>query len=101
MQSTASTSISATSPVSIAVPAPALLAAFACVPDPRRRQGTRYPSSPPSSPPPRPPRPPSPRRLRLRSRPAPSSRDPLPLLAAILALALAALLANHRSLLAI
>ncbi len=63
MQSTASPSCCATPAAS--VPAPVLLDAFAQVPDPRRRQGTRYP------------------------------------LAAMLALALAALLANHRSLLAI
>jgi predicted transposase YbfD/YdcC len=63
MQSTASAARAATPPVT--VPAPALLAAFAQVPDPRRRQGTRYP------------------------------------LPALLALAVAAILANHTSLLAI
>jgi predicted transposase YbfD/YdcC len=65
MQSTASSPCRATSPASVTVPAPALLDAFSQLPDPRRRQGTRYP------------------------------------LAAMLALAVAALLANHRSLLAI
>jgi predicted transposase YbfD/YdcC len=65
MQSTATSTLPATPRVRITVPAPDLRAAFAQVPDPRRRQGTRYP------------------------------------LAAILALAVAAILANHRSLLAI
>lgn len=55
----------ATPAVSLAVPPGALLAAFASVPDPRRRQGTRFP------------------------------------LAAILALAVAAILSNHLSVLAI
>lgn len=64
MQSTASASSAATPATPISLPAPALLQAFTHVPDPRRRQGTRYP------------------------------------LPAVLALALAALLANHRSLLA-
>ncbi len=65
MQSTAASTLPATPRVRSTVPAPHLRAAFAQVPDPRRRQGTRYP------------------------------------LAAILSLAVAALLANHRSLLAI
>ncbi|CAA9395390.1 MAG: hypothetical protein AVDCRST_MAG93-9947, partial [uncultured Chloroflexia bacterium] len=65
MQSTASTSVHATPSSHVSLPAPVLLHAFAQIPDPRRRQGTRYP------------------------------------LPAILALALAALLANHTSLLAI
>lgn len=65
MQSTASAAHGATPSSTVTVPAPALLAAFAAVPDPRRRQGTRYP------------------------------------LPAILALAVAAILANHTSLLAI
>jgi DDE_Tnp_1-associated len=64
MQSTASPPRAATRPA-VTVPAPALLTAFAQVPDPRRRQGTRYP------------------------------------LPALLALAVAAILANHTSLLAI
>ncbi len=65
MQSIASPVRPATPPAAVTVPAPALLAAFATVPDPRRRQGTRYP------------------------------------LPALLALAVAAILANHTSLLAI
>ena len=65
MQSTVSRTQSATAPTAVTVPNPALLAAFASVPDPRRRQGTRYP------------------------------------LPALLALAVAAILANHTSLLAI
>ncbi len=65
MQSTAVSALPANPRVHIAVPAPHLHAAFAQVPDPRRRQGTRYP------------------------------------LAALLSLAVAAILANHRSLLAI
>jgi predicted transposase YbfD/YdcC len=65
MQSTAASTHPATPRLRISVPAPDLRAAFALVPDPRRRQGTRYP------------------------------------LAAVLALAVAAILANHRSLLAI
>jgi predicted transposase YbfD/YdcC len=65
MQSIASRVRPATPSVAVTVPAPALLAAFAQVPDPRRRQGTRYP------------------------------------LPALLALAVAAILANHTSLLAI
>ena len=65
MQSTATSTLPATPRVRITVPARDLRAAFAQVPDPRRRQGTRYP------------------------------------LAAILSLAVAAILANHRSLLAI
>ena len=64
MQSTASSPVHATSST-ISLPAPVLLHAFAQIPDPRRRQGTRYP------------------------------------LPAMLTLALAALLANHTSLLAI
>jgi DDE_Tnp_1-associated len=65
MQSTATPVRPATPPGTVTIPAPALLAAFAQVPDPRRRQGTRYP------------------------------------LSALLALAVAAILANHTSLLAI
>jgi predicted transposase YbfD/YdcC len=65
MQSTATPSPPATPPAAVTIPSPTLLAAFAQVPDPRRRQGTRYP------------------------------------LPAILALAVAAILANHTSLLAI
>lgn len=64
MQSTAFVPRAAT-PAPVTIPAPALLTAFATVPDPRRRQGTRYP------------------------------------LPALLALAVAAILANHTSLLAI
>lgn len=65
MQSTAAPVHPASPPPAVTIPAPALLAAFAAVPDPRRRQGTRYP------------------------------------LPALLALAVAAILANHTSLLAI
>jgi predicted transposase YbfD/YdcC len=65
MQSTASARLPATPRVECTLPFTSIYAAFAHVPDPRRRQGTRYP------------------------------------LAALLTLAVAALLANHRSLLAI
>ncbi len=64
MQSTAALPMHATPRVRHSVPLTSIAAAFRQVPDPRRRQGTRYP------------------------------------LAAILTLAVAALLANHRSLLA-
>jgi hypothetical protein len=65
MQSTASCHFPATPRVHFTVPLPNIQAAFRRVPDPRRRQGTRYP------------------------------------LAAILTMAVAAILCNHRSLLAI
>lgn len=65
MQSTKPSPLPAMPRTRITIPAPDLRAAFARVPDPRRRQGTRYP------------------------------------LAAILCLAVAAILANHCSLLAI
>ncbi len=65
MQSTAALPLPATPRVRVSIPLRSIAAAFARVPDPRRRQGTRYP------------------------------------LAALLTLAVAALLANHRSLLAI
>lgn len=64
MQSTAASHLPATSRLHAAISTTSVYAAFTQVPDPRRRQGTRYP------------------------------------LAAILTLAVAAILANHRSLLA-
>lgn len=65
MQSTATPTFSATQPVECRLPLTAISSAFATLPDPRRRQGTRYP------------------------------------LAAVLTLAVAAILSNHFTLLAI